>query len=697
METKWASGDAINLFHASAGTTTYVDDKQFTLDATRDGVFTGTLTSELTEGAYDWYAIYPYEKVLTTPANNADTKKYIYVGGRSDTPAEQKGKDSMGHLVGDYAPLYGVTKNVAHDERPSMTMQNLASVVAVKVTNTTLESIDVSSVSFTSTESLVGTFYVDITGNVVKYVDGNFVSSTASLKVTDASLASNESATFYIPVKPHTAASGAALKLSVNGYEKSIPLTKDITFTAGKIKTLNFNFDKVVIDYVTLPWSIDGTDGSSVWKNSPGLSQNGLGSDYKNKPYLTKFDTTGDFVQIKFDSSASSVKFSVKGNGNSGTSAISVMGSVNGSDFVEVEKFSITSGEKTFTTSNVIDESYRYIQLFFTKSDGMNAGLGAVEITKNSTDPYVSAENILGVSARGVENQSLAYTIGNAVDGAELSAKGDDVIVDASVSAGEVIYNVKPNTASQDRTGTITLTYTKDGAVLAEKEVNIQQLAPVFNVSRASVELDSASGSKTTITVTSDFDWMADASASAGFTFTPDTYTWEEGGKETVTITASSANSSESGTATLGTIAFSNMETSETIVVTVKQKSSYVAPSTGNTVTITFDGGQGQQDGLTWESVPIKVVANKSSGNDAPYEHAKDKQLRFYKGNTLSISGATITKVEFSGTVKKLSANDGTVTTDGKSWSGSSTNLILTNVESAQAKYKSITITYETL
>lgn len=288
METKWVSGDAINLFHASAGTTTYLNDNKFTLDDTRDGVFTGTLTGGLTEGAYDWYAIYPYEEVLTTPANNANTKKYIYVGGRSDTPAEQKGKDSMGHLVGDYAPLYGVTKNVAHDERPSMTMQNLSSVVAVKVTNTTSESIDVSSVSFTSTESLVGTFYVDITGTIVKYVDGNYVSSTASLKVTDASLASNESATFYIPVKPHTAASGAVLKLSVNGYEKSLPLAKDITFTAGKIKTLNFNFDKVIIDYVTLPWSIDGTGGSDVWNNSPGLSQNGLESNYadNNKPYL---------------------------------------------------------------------------------------------------------------------------------------------------------------------------------------------------------------------------------------------------------------------------------------------------------------------------------------------------------------------------------------------------------------------------
>ena len=69
LATNWAEGDAINLFHAEASEAVYVSDNEFTLDATRDGVFTGSLARELNPlKSYDWYAIYPYNKNVTTPA-----------------------------------------------------------------------------------------------------------------------------------------------------------------------------------------------------------------------------------------------------------------------------------------------------------------------------------------------------------------------------------------------------------------------------------------------------------------------------------------------------------------------------------------------------------------------------------------------------------------------------------------------------
>ncbi|MDY5459507.1 MAG: fimbrillin family protein, partial [Candidatus Cryptobacteroides sp.] len=248
LATKWATGDAINLFHAEAGKTDYVSDNDFKLDATRVGVFKGSLTGTLDASkSYDWYAIYPYNQALETPANNATTAKYFYVGGRSDTPAVQNGNNSTSHLVERYAPLWGKAANVPSNEKPSMIMQHLASVVKVKVTNTTEKPLTVNSVAFTSTEPIVGQFYIDVTGTAVEYTtgDGLFNSSTASLTVKGATpLAKGESAVYYIPIKPHTAASGSILKISVNGYEKPLTLPKDVTFTAGKIKTLVFNFDK---------------------------------------------------------------------------------------------------------------------------------------------------------------------------------------------------------------------------------------------------------------------------------------------------------------------------------------------------------------------------------------------------------------------------------------------------------------------
>ena len=248
LATQWAEGDAINLFHAVAGTAGYVSDKDFTLDATRVGVFTGNLSSALDASkSYDWYAIYPYNQAVKTPANNATTAKWCYVGGRSDTPAVQNGNNSTSHLVKSYAPLWGKVANVPSNEKPSMMMQHLASVVKVKVTNTTEKPLTVNSVAFTSTEPIVGQFYIDVTGTAVEYTTatGLYNSSTASLTVNGAApLANGESAVYYIPIKPHKAALGTTLKISVNGYEKPLTLPKDVTFTAGKIKTLAFKYDK---------------------------------------------------------------------------------------------------------------------------------------------------------------------------------------------------------------------------------------------------------------------------------------------------------------------------------------------------------------------------------------------------------------------------------------------------------------------
>ena len=472
LATQWAEGDAINLFHAEAGKTDYVSDKDFTLDATRVGVFKGSLSSALDASkSYDWYAIYPYNQALETPANNATTAKYFYVGGRSDTPAVQNGNNSTSHLVERYAPLWGKAANVPSNEKPSMIMQHLASVVKVKVTNTTETPLTVNSVAFTSTEPIVGQFYIDVTGTAVEYTTatGLYNSSTASLTVKGATpLAKGESAVYYIPIKPHTAASGSILKISVNGYEKPLTLPKDVTFTAGSIKTLAFNFDKVVVDYVTLPWAIDGTGGKSIWTSTVGLSQNGLGGDYasSNAPYLTKFDTNGDYVQVKFNSPAKQVSFKVKMLGGQITSCFTLQGSSNGSAFTDIEKFTVSgkqNSELSFVSSQNIDESYRILRLVFKK--GSNVGLGAMSISANSTDPAVRVPVITvdktTVSAKPEGDKlTLKYSIKYPAADATITATSKETWVNTFdyKTDGEVTFAVDAN-EGEARTATVTLSY----------------------------------------------------------------------------------------------------------------------------------------------------------------------------------------------------------------------------------------------
>lgn len=242
LDTKWVAKDAINVFHAEAGSTLYVSDNQFTVKDIETGRFDGTVSKSLSaDKSYDWYAFYPYTSQISTPGDRE--VGWVTVGGTSQT---QTGNGSRAHLAGESCPLYGIASNVASDKVPSISMNHLTSVIKVSVTNNSGEDLTVSSVSFTGTEDIVGTYFINFAASPVAYKSsGNdYVSSTASLTVSNGeALANGSSADFYIALKPFTAKTGSTLKLAVNGYEKTLTLKNDITFTAGHIKPLNFDYD----------------------------------------------------------------------------------------------------------------------------------------------------------------------------------------------------------------------------------------------------------------------------------------------------------------------------------------------------------------------------------------------------------------------------------------------------------------------
>lgn len=242
LDTKWVANDAINVFHAEAGSTAYDSDGRFTVKDIETGRFDGTVSKSLSaDKSYDWYAFYPYTSQITTPGDRE--VGWVTVGGTSQT---QTGNGSRAHLAGESCPLYGIASNVASDKVPSISMSHLTSVIKVSVTNNSGEDLTVSSVSFTGTEDIVGTYFINFAASPVSYKSsGNaYVSPTASLTVSNGeALANGSSADFYIALKPFTAKTGTTLKLAVNGYEKTLTLKNDITFTAGHIKPLNFNYD----------------------------------------------------------------------------------------------------------------------------------------------------------------------------------------------------------------------------------------------------------------------------------------------------------------------------------------------------------------------------------------------------------------------------------------------------------------------
>lgn len=237
FKTSWVANDKLNITHAIAGSTAYITDGSFSISEANltTNKFNGTLKSNLEEGSsYDWYALYPY-----------NGKNYTYIGhSKGDT---QNGNNSTAHLCGTLCPLYGVAKNVNSSDPVSFDMQHLAAVVEITVTNETDADLTVKNITFASSdENIVGSYIIDFKGDNVTYAasDEEYVRKVATLNVTNGdAIAKNGSAKFYIPIKPHLAEAGSKIVINVNGYEKEIPLTKDVTFKAGTVKKIGFKYD----------------------------------------------------------------------------------------------------------------------------------------------------------------------------------------------------------------------------------------------------------------------------------------------------------------------------------------------------------------------------------------------------------------------------------------------------------------------
>lgn len=255
LNTVWVAGDNLTVFHAVAGSTTYGSNDKFTYSGA-DNKFTGKLATGLDASkSYDWYAMFPYSSHINTPTNS-DKGGYVYIGERSDQSQIQTGNDSKAHLMYSASnqtglrncPLYAVAKGVAASATPTFTMKQLASIVEVNVTNTNTAPLTVSTVSFTAPAgtNIVGTFYVNFTDNGgAVYTDGDYPGNTANLTVkSGTAIAKDGVAKFYLAIKPFAANTGDELKISVNGYEKTHKLTKNVEFKAGKIEAVNFKYDK---------------------------------------------------------------------------------------------------------------------------------------------------------------------------------------------------------------------------------------------------------------------------------------------------------------------------------------------------------------------------------------------------------------------------------------------------------------------
>lgn len=517
LATKWASGDQINVFHAVAGSTTYKNDKAFTIDNIESGHFTGTLAETLTDGtAYDWYLFYPYNKYITTPAN--DSAGRVYIGGRSDTPQKQTGNNSMSHIAGDNCPMYAKVESVAYPDHVTATMNHLASVIAVEVTNTEADPITVTGISFTAPESIVGQYYINFAEETPKYTEYTYVEPTVELNVANGdAIPQNGVAKFYMLIKPFTAASGSTLSLTIKtdkgNCTKELPLTSDVAFTAGRIKTLKIGFVAPEVDtskWVRVTSLSDITEGQYVM----------VAKTNTNTGYLTaKTNTTGapTYTAITLSDDESEItsvvseemyfNFAGTTEGMTITNAEGkylYMFDDNNGVRVGNTTFTWTIKEHSATDMNVFafsGLSTRYLGVYNNQDWRCYTSLNHNNFTKTGSSkiylyrkdvaatPTIIAKDIADVPAAGVENATATITL-KGLDGVTVNAVADGAVVTAaSVEGNTLTYTVSANETSEAREGLITLS--ADGA--ADVTIKVAQLAKeavTLTLSTDAVELE---------------------------------------------------------------------------------------------------------------------------------------------------------------------------------------------------------------
>ncbi len=148
------------------------------------------------------------------------------------------------------------------------------------------------------------------------------------------------------------------------------------------IATATFTID--VPAAAVLPFEFDG--GRDDIANTDGLTQEGLGTNYSNSPYL-KFDGTGDYVLLHFDEAPGKLFFDVKGNPGSSpwSGTFKVQTSADGVTFTDLKTYTefgnnVLSEEITDLASDV-----RYIKWVYTEKVSGNVALGNIYLERYTT------------------------------------------------------------------------------------------------------------------------------------------------------------------------------------------------------------------------------------------------------------------------------------------------------------------------
>ena len=221
----------------------------------------------------------------------------------------------------------------------------------------------------------------------------------ATIKIADITMEVGETKTIAATITPDAAKTEVAysikenaanaISLSDNVITANAVGTATITATIATAtdymgKTVEFKVTVTPVNITTLPFAFD--DGVNDIKNTLGMSQKDLGTDYGSSPKL-KFDDTDDNVIIHFDSEPVELSFTLKQNGDNGAT-YTVYESEDGNTFSPVWVAGEIGYGKTQDVTVSLSDAARYVKFEYTnKIPGTNYALGKISITNTYSTP----------------------------------------------------------------------------------------------------------------------------------------------------------------------------------------------------------------------------------------------------------------------------------------------------------------------
>lgn len=331
------------------------------------------------------------------------------IGGKSITSADRTvySKTEMESAIDKVELTVGAAS--------SITVNSLKLTVASDASFSTTTIIDEVSASFEANSTITfepntdnkwstGSYYkftfnVTVSSTSNKFVEFKEAKFYASNDVSPIINANNVSLTYdatsgEIPYTITNPVEGGSLSASsTDDWIRNIAVAADkVTFTTtqnegnvdrtgtitlsygGATKEITVTQRHLVIDYATLPFTYDG-NGTEL---PTGLTQNGLGT-YGSSPAM-KFDTTDDYLILKFNEAPGILTFDIKGNSFSG-GTFKVQTSIDGDTYTDLETYNsldnIIQSEEFNLAADV-----RYIKWVYTEKVSGNVALGNIRLDK---------------------------------------------------------------------------------------------------------------------------------------------------------------------------------------------------------------------------------------------------------------------------------------------------------------------------